>query len=162
MMAVNAVYQAMKLIKQFEGGPNGGFAAEPYRCPAGKQTVGWGHVILPGERLDVTITEELADTWLRSDAINAWLAIGSLVSVKLKDSMAAALISFVFNVGQGAFRESTLLKKLNAGDYQGAADQLLRWDKATNPKTGRKVRLAGLTRRRRAERDLFLSEGVPG
>lgn len=160
-MAVNTVYQAMEFIKRFEAGPNGGFAAEPYRCPAGKQTVGWGHVIRPWETIDLPLTPLRAEALLKADIIKVWRAIDNLVSVPIKECMMAALISFVFNLGEGAFAESTLLKKLNTLDYQGAADQILEWNKARNPKTGKLRALPGLTRRRRAERNLFLSDGIP-
>lgn len=78
-------------------------------------------------------------------------AVSAAVTVSLSQSQFDALVSFAYNVGIGAFRSSTLLRKLNAGDYQGAADQFLLWDK----NDGKVMR--GLTRRRQAERALFLS-----
>jgi len=72
-----------------------------------------------------------------------------------------AVVCLGFNIGLGALLGSTLMARLRAGDWAAAADEFLRWDKATNPKTGKKERLAGLTRRRQAERDLFLCDGLP-
>jgi lysozyme len=69
-----------------------------------------------------------------------------------------AMLCLAYNIGYGAFAGSTLLKKVNGGDIAGAADEFLRWDKATNQKTGKKEPLAGLTKRRTRERRLFLGE----
>ena len=79
----------------------------------------------------------------------------------LKQCQSDALLCFAFNVGYGAVFNSTLLAKINQGDYLGAADQFPRWNKARDPKTGTMIELAGLTSRRKAERDLFLRDGVP-
>ena len=76
------------------------------------------------------------------------------VKVPLTDNQLSALVSFVYNVGIGAFASSTLLRKLNARDYVGAANELLRWDKGTV--NGKKVVLRGLTIRRAKERAVFL------
>lgn len=78
----------------------------------------------------------------------------------LTQSMFDAVCCWAFNVGLGAALGSTLMTKLRGGDFQAAADEFGRWNKATNPKTGKKEPLAGLTRRREAERDLFLREGL--
>jgi lysozyme len=156
-MAADAVYMAMEFIKPFEGGPDGGFAAVPYLCPAGKLTIGWGHVIKQGEQIKTPLTKLSADALLRADAIQALRAVRNHVTVNLTESMEAALISFVFNLGAIALVGSTLLKKLNASDYQGAADEFIKWNKARNPRTGKLRALSGLTRRRQAERELFIS-----
>lgn len=78
-------------------------------------------------------------------------AVDMAVTVPLNDNQRGALVSFTYNLGEGNLRKSTLLKKLNAGDYKNAADQILLWDRAGGKK------LNGLTRRREAERSLFLS-----
>ena len=92
---------------------------------------------------------------LKKDLEKFEKAVNKYVNVEITQSMFDALVSFSFNVGATAFRKSTLLQKLNKGDYDGAADEFLRWNKG-----GGKV-LAGLTKRRKAERQLFLSDGIP-
>lgn len=150
------------LLNKFEGGPQGGYAARPYRCPAGHLTVGWGHRLLPADKhLIFPLTEIAAQALLKQDVASIANRLAAKVQVPLTQGMADALISLAFNIGSDALLSSTLLKKLNSGDYLGAADEFLRWDKATNPKTGRKKEaLAGLTKRRQAERALFLRDGV--
>jgi lysozyme len=95
-----------------------------------------------------------------------WAAdnVADAVTVPLTPGQFDALVSIVFNIGTGAFRRSTLLKKLNRRMYADAANEFLRWDKVTNPVTGAKEVSAGLVKRRQAERALFLSPGpgVPG
>lgn len=152
---------ALKLLKEFEKGPLGGFASNPYRCPAGKLTVGWGHVIKPRETFASPLTADQAEALLRSDLTIIVKHLNEYIRAPITQSMFDALCCFAFNLGLGAMAGSTLLWKLNRGDYAGAADELLCWDKATNPKTGKKEPLAGLVRRRQAERELFLSGGLP-
>lgn len=152
---------ALALLKNYEQGPNGGFAPVPYLCPAGYQTIGWGHRIQAGDRLQPPLSAAEADRWLEVDVLRVGGQIGVTVKVPLTQSMMDALTCFVFNVGYGAFLGSTLLAALNAGQYAVAADEFLKWNKARNPKTGQKEPLAGLTRRRAAERALFLREPAP-
>ena len=99
----------------------------------------------------MTITQEQADEYLVSDLNHAASSVNQMVSVDMSQDEFDALCSFAFNLGVGNLKSSTLLKKLNAGDKQGAADQFLVWNKAAG-----KV-MAGLTRRREAERTLFLT-----
>lgn len=150
----------LALLKEFEQGPKGGFAARPYRCPAGVMTVGFGHAITPADAFRYPLTAAQADALLAADLSRFEPAVDRAVKVPVTPAMFDALVAFAFNVGEGALRGSTLLRKLNRRDYQGAADQFLIWNKATDPKTGRKVTLKGLTRRREAERALFLSGGM--
>lgn len=120
-----------------------------YLCPAGKLTIGYGHTgtdVHPG----LTITQAQADQLLANDLALFERTINQAISVPLNQNQFDALVSFCFNIGAGGFRGSTLRVLLNEGNYRGAADQLLRWDKAAG-KT-----LPGLTRRRAAERQLFL------
>lgn len=151
---------ACALIKHFEQGPNGGYAATPYRCPADHLTIGWGHRIQPHEKFPEPLTAAQADALLEADldrisrSIDAWLP-----QTPLTDGMRGALISFIFNLGSGAFAGSTLCNQLRSRAYKAAAEQFLRWNKATV--NGQKVVLPGLTRRRQAERDLFLRDGFP-
>lgn len=153
---------ALVLLKAYEQGPNGGFAPKVYRCPAGYRTIGWGHRVQPSERFQQPISAAEAETLLRRDLLTGGGHVAVSVRAPLTQSMMDALTCFAFNVGYAAFRGSTLLAFLNAGQYEAAANEFLKWDKARNPKTGQKERLSGLTRRRQAERELFLREGLPG
>ena len=133
------------LIKEFEG-----LRLEAYKCPAGVWTIGYGTTrnIKEGMR----ITEFGAEYLLRED-LN-WVEDTILLSVKvpLTQTQYDALCSFIYNVGGGAFRASTMLRLLNNGDYEGAKGQFARWNKSDG-----KV-LAGLVRRREAEAELFATE----
>jgi lysozyme len=136
----------LALLKRHEG-----LRLAAYRDPVGILTIGYGHTgtdVHEGQ----TITEERAEDLLRQDVGTAERAVARLVTVPLNDNQRDALASFVFNVGVRAFERSTLLQKLNQGNYSGAADELLRWDKAGGNT------LAGLARRRKDERALFLSQ----
>ena len=140
--------QGLDLICRFEG-----FSPIIYMCPAGYPTIGYGHLITEANKeqfLDGVDEDEALDL-LRKDVAVAERAVLRLISVPLTQGQFDALVSFTYNLGAQSLSTSTLLRKLNAGDYAGAADEFLRWNKA-----GGKV-LTGLTRRREAERDLFLS-----
>ncbi len=138
--------QGVDLIKQFEG-----LRLNRYLDAVGKPTIGYGHLILPSERFDRPLSASAAEALLRQDLRGAEQAVHQLVRVPLTQQQFDALICFVFNLGGGRLRTSTLGRYLNAGAYAKAADQFLVWNKA-----GGKP-LAGLTRRREAERKLFLS-----
>jgi lysozyme len=133
------------LVKEFEG-----CELKAYRCPAGVLTVGYGSTgthVHEGQEID----EITADAYLRKDLEVAEKCIAACVNVALTQGQFDALCSFVFNLGCGAFRKSTLLRKLNDGDDVGAADEFQRWSKAGGKE------LPGLVRRRKAEKELFLS-----
>lgn len=134
----------LDLIKSHEG-----FRSDAYLCPAGVWTIGYGHTgdVEEGQ----SVTEEEAEELLLQDVAFAEDAVNSLVEVELSQQMFDALVCFVYNVGVGAFEQSTLLRFLNQGQMEEAAEQFLRWNKAGGKE------LTGLTRRREAERDLFLS-----
>ena len=138
---------AVDLIKQFEG-----CILKAYYCPAGRLTLGWGHT-KNIEKGDV-ITQDEADDLLNHDVEMIANQINILVRIKLNNNQLGALVSFAYNVGITALRNSTLLQKLNNGDVVGAGSEFLKWNKATV--NGKKVVLAGLTKRRAAERALFL------
>jgi lysozyme len=136
----------LSLIKRFEG-----VKLTAYKCPAGKNTIGYGHTgddVKPGMK----ITEAEAHELLRQDTEKAAAAVRHLVTVPLEQCQFDALVSFVFNVGTGAFKSSTMLRKLNERFNLGAADEFLRWIYVKGSPSG------GLINRRSAERDLFLRD----
>jgi lysozyme len=142
---------AAKFIAEFEG-----FSAKPYLCPAGRWTLGYGDTMWKGKpvtSLTKHITRAEADAALENRLKGFQLELDSMVSVPLTANQNAALVSFIYNIGARSLRTSTLLTMLNRGNYAGAADQLLRWNKAAGKD------MAGLTRRREAERKLFLTKG---
>lgn len=145
--------QGINLIKEFEG-----LYLNAYRCPAGIPTIGWG--CTEGIRMGMTITREQAELMLRQELAKFENAVNRLVKVELSQSEFDALVSFAYNLGEGALAQSTLLKKLNFGDKVGAANEFPRWNKAVNSRTGEKQVLPGLTRRREVERKMFLLQGV--
>ena len=99
---------------------------EPYQDEGGKWTIGYGHLLRSGEWYD-RITEEKAEELLRQDLATAENAVKQLVKVPISQNQHDALVSFVFNIGVTAFSKSTLLRKLNAGDAAGAANEFSRW-----------------------------------
>lgn len=140
----------LDLIKQFES-----FRAAPYLCSAGVPTIGYGTTVYPNgikvKLSDQKITQQLAETFLQHHVNAIEKDVSRLVKVTLSQNQFDALMSFVYNVGLGAFRDSTLLKLLNAGDIDGASKQFERWNKANG-----KI-VDGLTNRRNAEKALFLA-----
>lgn len=134
----------MDLIQQFEG-----CKLVAYLCPAGVWTIGWGTTGI-GVSKGAVWTQAEADERYKKDMAVFKNGVKKLVTVPINNNQLEALTSFAYNLGLGALKGSTLLKYLNDGNYQAAANQFLRWDKA-----GGKV-MAGLARRRTAERNLFL------
>tara|TARA_X000001036_G_scaffold380859_1_gene372539 strand:+ start:2244 stop:2669 length:426 start_codon:yes stop_codon:yes gene_type:complete len=134
--------KGIDLIKHFEG-----CELEAYKCPAGVWTIGYGHI--KGVKEGMTITEQQAEEMLKSELNEYEGYINNLVTAELNQNQFDAMVSWVYNLGGGNLKASTLLKVLNAGDYAGVPAQMMRWNKA-----GGKV-LEGLTRRRQAEADLF-------
>ena len=130
-------------IARFEG-----FRAVPYRCPAGKLTIGYGHAIQPGEQFS-SLTPDEALTLLQQDATREASPLGRALTVDLLPHEADALISLAFNCGGRTIARSTLVRLLNAGEAQEAAHQFGKLNKAG----GRESR--GLTLRRAAEQRLF-------
>lgn len=135
--------QGITLIKQFES-----LALTTYLDVAGKPTIGWGHLVKPGETFTI-LTPQQADDLLQKDLAWAEQAINQLVTVTLTQGQFDALVDFTFNLGTGALRSSTLLKRLNEGNYDVAADNFQRWVYAGGNQS------AGLVRRRAAEWALF-------
>lgn len=134
----------LALIMHFES-----FSPVPYLDTGGVLTIGYGHTrtVQSKDKIDIHTAKEL----LRKDCEVAEMGVSDLVTVPLNDNQYSALVSFAFNVGLTAFSKSTLRKKLNAGDYAGAASEFERWNKDNG------VVLNGLTRRRLAEKTLFLT-----
>ncbi len=120
-----------------------------YQDQRGIWTIGWGHVS-PAIGPQSVCTQADADSWFLADVAGACRAVNSTVDVALTQNQFDALVSFTFNVGAGNEAHSTLVRILNGGDTAGAADQFLVWNKTNGQEN------AGLTRRRVAERALFL------
>lgn len=143
--------QGVERIKRHEG-----LRTTAYLCPAGKPTIGYGHTstVRPSDVGIRSITPEEADMLLIYDLYPVEDTIRDRVTVPLTTNQFDALASFVFNVGTGAFQRSTLLKKLNVGDYEGAAKEFLRWNKAVVD--GVLIALPGLDARRHEEMSTFM------
>lgn len=136
----------LDLIKHFEG-----LSLKAYKCPAGVWTIGYGTTGVVEARPGVTITKEQAEVLLTTDVEKFEHQVWALVrDVVVSQHQLDALIAFAYNVGIGAFKTSTLLKKLLQKDYTGASKEFLRWTKAKGKE------LPGLVKRRRAESLLFL------
>lgn len=135
----------LDLIKQFEG-----FSATPYTDASG-HSIGFGHFIRPGESF-TSVTPVQAEALLAADTAIADAAVSRLVRVALSQNQHNALVSLVFNIGVGAFENSTLLRRLNSGDYRGAADEFRRWIYSGG------VIDHALVDRRAVERELFLRD----
>lgn len=140
--------KCVDLVKKFEG-----LVLHPYLDAVNIPTIGYGNTQYEdGTKVtmdDPPITEERANELLMNHLSEFAEGVMARIKVPVSQNQIDALTSFSYNVGLGAFGSSTLLKLLNKGDYKGASGQFVRWNKA-----GGKV-LAGLTRRREAERDLF-------
>lgn len=150
--------KGLEMIKKAEG-----YMPKIYLDQAGLPTIGYGHLLTKTEKASglfegKELSKAEATELLRRDVQEAEESIGQLVKVQLNQNQFDALVDFVFNVGTNALKTSTLLKLLNAGDYASVPAQLMRWNKITNPKTGKKEPLAGLTKRRQREADLWSAE----
>ncbi len=148
MAALNS--DALTHVKRWEG-----FREEAYPDPGSINglpvTIGYGQTRRNGKpiKLGDTITEEEASKWLVNELARVTGVVQRLVKVPVSDNQLGALVSFTYNVGDDAFAKSTLLKKLNAGDYEAVPAQLARWNKNDG-----KV-MQGLTNRRAAEAGLW-------
>lgn len=146
-MALKTGEAGKSLIKEFEG-----FRAVAYLCPAGVWTVGYGTTKINGTSVTskTKVTTDEAEKFLEQDLQLFEDGVNHNVTVQLTQNQFDALVCFVYNLGVGSLKSSTLLKRINAGKFTEAADEFLKWDKAKGKK------LPGLTRRRKAERELFL------
>jgi lysozyme len=146
------------LIKKWEG-----CKLTAYLDAVGVATIGYGCIVYPDGRpvrLGDQITQEQADALLSSECEKKAAAISPLINVSVSQNQFDALTSLAYNIGEGAFANSTLLRKLNASDYAGAAEEFLVWNKGTID--GDLVEIPGLTNRRREEKQLFESAARPG
>ncbi len=134
------------LLKQFEG-----YSPKVYNDSAGKPTIGYGHLLRTNEHL-TEITGEKAEQLLREDIRKAESAVERHVTAPLTQNQYDALVSFTYNIGEGNFRDSTLLRHLNSTNYAVASEEFKRWVYAG----GKKVR--GLENRRNKEKQLFTSK----
>lgn len=138
----------LNLIKEFEG-----LRLKAYDDGVGVWTIGYGTIKYPNgirvKKGDVC-TEAQATEYMKNDLSTFINAINKLVKVNLTQNQFDALVSFTYNLGETNFSNSTLLKKINNNDFIGASKEFAKWNKA-----GGKV-MNGLTRRREAERLLFV------
>ena len=139
----------INMIKMFEG-----FRAKPYKCPAGVPTIGYGSTFYSnGKKVtlkDKLITEQDATNLLTTVVTNFSSEVSKLLKIQVTQNQFDALVDFAYNVGIGNLKSSTLLKKVNAKNFSGAALEFIKWNKRNG-----KV-LPGLTKRRTAEKDLFI------
>ncbi len=142
---MNISASGIDFIKSFEG-----FSATPYKDGAGFPTVGYGHKMLKGETFPDGVDTDSALSLLETDLQPVVSIISSLVKTPLTQNEFDALCSLAYNIGCGAFRNSTLLKCLNENDFDKASAEFTKWDHA-----GGEV-VDGLLRRREAEQELFL------
>lgn len=133
-----------RMVGKFEG-----YRDHVYKDVGGKATYGFGHLVKPGE--DMTGVNPIA--LFMGDLQKSLWAVARNVKVRLSDNQRKALADLEFNIGEKAFRGSTLVRKLNAGDYEGAADHFSEWNKVLM--NGHKVANATLSQRRAAEAQLF-------
>jgi lysozyme len=151
---MNVSQRGLDLLKSFEG-----LRLQAYDDGTGTWTIGYGLTFYPdsgrkvqqGDEIDAEAAEEFFAAAVGDFAAD----VGRLVHVPLSQQQFDALVSLAYNIGTGALEKSTLLQKLNAGDYYGAADEFPKWNKAGG------VTLSGLVKRRAAERTLFLEGTFP-
>lgn len=146
-MAREVSEAGVRLVQEFEG-----CRLDAYRCPAGIPTIGYG-ATGPDIRMGMVWTQEQAEARLAEDVQRFADAVERALTVDVSDNEFAAMVSLAFNIGAAAFRKSTLLRLVNDGHFEAAAQQFERWNRA-----GGRV-MAGLTRRRQAERALFETPG---
>ncbi len=137
--------EGLKLLKDFEG-----CKLKVYADLVGLPTVGYGHMD-PVLKIGDTITQERADELLAHDIVKYEQGVNKALTRPISDNQFSALVCFAYNVGIANLNHSTLLKRVNSGEFSIAADEFLKWSHA-----GGKA-VAGLLRRRKAERALFLA-----
>ena len=154
-MKKSILQPALVLIKFYEGMGDGSDepGLQPYECPAGCPTLGWGSIYgVDGTRVTMshsTISKKQATDLMMRDILPAYDAVARLTNVPLSDNQAAALVDFVYNLGAGSYRASTLRAVINRDDYDAVPAQFRRWV------FGGGKKLLGLIRRREAEIKLW-------
>lgn len=142
--------KGLAIVKKYEG-----FRLKPYLCPAGVPTIGWGSTVYPNGKAvtlrDAAITPQQASDILLTTMVKYEDAVSRYVQVPINQNQFDALVDFAYNVGVGNLQTSTLLKKVNASDFVGAANEFGKWVH------GGGAVLPGLVNRRREEADLFRS-----
>jgi lysozyme len=156
---IEGTKHAIDKVRQLIAGEEG-LRLNAYRDTGGAWTIGYGHLIKPGERFYPhgsvrSITRSEAESLFSADISAAKLAVITAVKVLLNDNQRAALESLAFNIGSRNFKGSTLVRLLNAGDYAGASAQFLVWKKDQDPKTGQLVTVPALLARRVREQSVF-------
>lgn len=159
--------QAVDLIRRFEGIADGDpttVRLDPYLCPAGYWTIGWGHVVRGPDGKPIRgaenraaaravypdgISMDDAAVLLADDVRRFAVGVDELLEVKVSDNQFGALVSFAYNCGLGALKTSTLLRLLNEGEYDAVPEQLMRWTKIGGKES------KGLKNRRTAEAELW-------
>ena len=149
-MALHINASGLELIKHYEG-----WRKSPYLCSAARATIGYGSTWdCNGDAVTLEhpdITKEQGEYLLLREVRHSERAIRKLVKAELTENMFSSLCSFIYNVGSGNFQKSTMRMKLNRGLHEEAADEFPKWRRAG----GRIVK--GLVRRRKQERELFLT-----
>lgn len=174
MTILKAGPKARNVIKRWEGIMDGNprtVNLDPYICPAGYWTIGWGHVVLGpnGQMLRGQSTKALAysmypngitmaeaEMLLQSDLIKYENGVRPMCTIHTTPAQFGAMVALTLNIGIGGFQKSSVARFHKAGAHQQAANAFLSWDKATVPGKGRIV-LPGLVSRRQEERALYLS-----
>lgn len=153
---------ALEIAREFEQGPRGGHATRVYICPTGYPTIGWGHVVLKGEKFNEPMTREEADELLLKDMNKTAAQVYRILRREPTQDQFDALVSMAFNTGvgkkdgiKGDFADSTLLGYYEAGKDQLAAAEFGKW--VYGRVKGKMVVLPGLVRRRKAEASLYLN-----
>ncbi len=134
-----------------------GFRARKYADTSGHWAIGIGHLIKTDEHFAEPMRRDTAIQLMRNDLAPIQVAINKLVHVPLTQGQFDALCLFTFNFNPAKLAISTLLEKLNAGDYTGAAKEFRRWNKGKNPQTGKQEVVPGLVNRRAREERIFNS-----
>lgn len=141
--------KGLELIKEFEG-----FSSVAYLCSAKKATIGYGNTFWEDGtpvKIGDQISKERAETLLKHVVDNFSVAVEVDIKIEVTQNQFDAMVSLAYNIGLGAFKNSTLLRQLNRGNFVGASQEFLRWDKSNGKP------LLGLTRRREREKLLFES-----
>ena len=141
--------KGLELIKEFEG-----FSSVAYLCSAKKATIGYGNTFWEDGtpvKIGDQISKERAETLLKHVVDNFSVAVEVDIKIEVTQNQFDAMVSLAYNIGLGAFKNSTLLRQLNRGNFVGASQEFLRWDKSNGKP------LPGLTRRREREKLLFES-----